>query len=120
MAIPQKKKRGIRLLTHEGISYYWKVKNNYEQVMLHVLIGLEDKPSFVFSVDVDFVDPGLYFPWFATAHEQGRDMTKINGLEKVSPKFIVSAIDFARETGWPEQKALRLLYKQGVFQLETN
>lgn len=119
MAIPQKKKRGIRILKHEGNSYYWKVKNDYAKAELEVLIGLESKPSVNFRVRTGFVDPVLYAPWLAAAQAEGKELTLINDPEYISPKFIVAAIAFAQETGWPERKALRLVYKQGVFQLEN-
>lgn len=118
MALPNKRKRGIRLLKHEGCTYYWKVKNDYAKAELEVLIGLESKPSQRFYVRVGFVDSVLYGPWLAAAQEQGRDMSSINELQAVSPKFIVSAIDVARASGWPEKSPLKLYYKQGNFVTE--
>ena len=67
MTLPNKKKKSIRLLKHEGVSYYWKVKNDYAKAELEVLIGLEEKPSLNFNVRVNFVDPSLYGPWIAAA-----------------------------------------------------
>lgn len=118
MALPTKKKRGIRLLKHEGISYYWKVKNDYAKAELEVLVGLEDKPSLSFKIHVSFVDTSLYFPWFAAAHQLGRDVTKINELEKISPKFIVEAIEFAHTHSWQEKKKLELKYQGGRFEIQ--
>lgn len=118
MALPDKRKRGIRLLKHEAISYYWKVKNDYAKAELEVLIGLESKPSCFFKVELSFVNPSLYFPWMAAAQEQGRDVSSVNELQALSPQFIVSAIDAARASGWPEKRSLKLYYKQGNFVIE--
>ena len=115
MALPTRKKRGIRLLKHEGVSYYWKVKNDYAKAELEVLVGLEDKPSLSFKIRVSFVDPSLYFPWFAAAQAKGKDVTTINEPEKVSPKFIVEAISFAETQHWQEKKKFSLVYKGGEF-----
>lgn len=116
MALPTKKKRGIRLLKHEGLSYYWKVKNDYAKAELEVLVGLENKPSLSFKIRVSFVDPSLYFPWFAAAQAEGKDVTTINALEKISPKFIVEAIDFANAHSWQEKKKFVLVYQGGRFE----
>lgn len=118
MALPTKKKRGIRLLKHEGISYYWKIKNDYAKAELEVLVGLEDKPALSFKIRVSFVDPSLYFPWFAAARAEGKDVATINELEKISPKFIVAAIDFANAQSWQENKKLKLMYQSGRFDIQ--
>lgn len=115
MALPKKSKSGIRLLKHEGISYYWKVKNDYAKAELDVLVGLENTPSVCFHIRLDFVDSSLYFPWMAQAHEQGQDARKVNPLEYVSPKFIVEAIAFANRQNWREKKNFILMYKDGIF-----
>jgi hypothetical protein len=116
MTLPSRKKRGLRVLKHHGVSYYWKVKEDMAKALLEVIIGLESKPSVVFSVEVSFVNPSVYFPWFAAAHEQGRDVTKINEMDKVSPKFIVEAIEVADAHHWQGKKIV-LLYKTGQFKL---
>ncbi len=95
MALPTKKKRGIRLLKHEGRAYYWKVKNDYAKAELEVLIGLESKPGICFHVRVSFVDPVLYGPWLAASQMQGKEAIEVNNPEHISPKFIVEAIAFA-------------------------
>jgi len=115
MAIPQKKKRGIRLLKHEGVSYYWKVKNDYAKAELEVLIGLEHQPSLCFHVHASFVDPSLYAPWISAAQMQGKDVTRINEPEYISPKFIVEAIAFANMQNWQEKNNFNVTYKDAVF-----
>ncbi len=115
MALPTKKKRGLRILKHQDTSYYWKVKNDYAKAELEVLIGLEDKPSLNFHVRVSFVDPSLYFPWLAATQAEGKDVTSINEPEKVSPKFIVEAISFAETQHWQEKKKFSIVYKGGEF-----
>jgi hypothetical protein len=115
MALATKKKRGLRLLKHEGLSYYWKVKNDYAKAELEVLVGLENKPALSFKIRVSFVDPSLYFPWFAAAQAEGKDVITINELEKISPKFIVEAIDFANAQSWQEKKKFVLVYQGGAF-----
>lgn len=86
-------------MKHRNTGYYWKVGEDIGAAMLEVTVGLESKPSTIFTVRVSFVNPSLYFPWFAAAHELGMDVTKINELDKISPKFIVEAIDFADAQG---------------------
>lgn len=119
MALPAGKKRGLRLLEHEGLRYYWKVKNDYAKAELDVLVGLENTPSVCFHIRVDFVDSSLYFPWMAQAHEQGSELGRINQVDKVSPKLIVEAINFVRTKGWPDHVHLQLEYKQNTFYTET-
>lgn len=115
MALPTKKKRGIRLLKHEGISYYWKVKNDYAKAELEVLIGLESKPGICFHVRVSFVDSVLYGPWIAAAKAQGKEVAEINQPEYISPKFIAEAIGFANVQHWQEKKKFNIVYKDGKF-----
>lgn len=115
MALPTKKKRGIRLLKHEGVSYYWKVKNDYAKAELEVLIGLEHRPSICFHVHAGFVDLSLYAPWVFAAQLQGEDLNRINEPEYIGPKFIVEAIAFANTQNWQENKKFNVMYKDAVF-----
>jgi len=116
MALPSKKKKGLRLLKHKNTGYYWKVREDIGAAMFEMIVGLESKPSKIFTVEVSFVNPSLYFPWFAAAHEEGRDVANSNELDKISPKFIVEAIDFADAQGWQEKK-LVLMYQAGKFKV---
>lgn len=118
MALPTRKKRGLRLLEHEGLRYYWKVKNDYAKAELDVLVGLENTPSVCFHIRMDFVDSSLYFPWMAQAHEQGQDAPNVNPLEYVSPKVIVEAIAFANRQSWREKKGFGLVYQDGAFRIK--
>lgn len=115
MALPNKKKRGIRLLKHEGVSYYWKVREDTGNAMLAVIVGLEAKPSLFFIVYVSFVNPSLYGPWFAAAQAQGKDVTSINEPDGISPKLIAEAIVFANTQHWQEKKNFSLKYTDGGF-----
>lgn len=119
MALPNKKKRGIRLLKHEGVGYYWKVREDTGNAMLAVIVGLEAKPSLFFIVYVSFVNPSLYAPWFAVAQEQGRDTSTINMPDKISPKLIVEAIAFANTQHWQEKKNFTLAYRDGGFVVQS-
>jgi hypothetical protein len=117
MALPAKKKRGIRLLKHEDVNYYWKVREDTSNAMLAVIVGLEARPSLFFIVYVSFVNPSLYGPWLALAHEQGRDVSTINEPDKISPKLIVEAIAFANTQNWQEKKKFNVTYKDGTFRI---
>lgn len=119
MALPNKRKRGIRLLKHEGCTYYWKVREDTSNAMLETIIGLEAKPSRFFIVSVGFVNPSVYFPWLALAQEQGKDAAHINEFEKISPRFIVEAIDFANAQHWQEKKRFNAVYKDGGFKVQN-
>ncbi len=119
MALPTKKKRGIRLLKHEGRAYYWKVKNDYAKAELEVLIGLESKPGICFHVRVSFVDPVLYGPWLAASQMQGKEAIEVNNPEHISPKFIVEAIAFANTQSWQEKKNFNVMYKDGGFVVQN-
>lgn len=121
MALPTKKKRGIRLLKHEGVGYYWKVREDTGNAMLAVIVGLEAKPSLFFIVYVSFVNPFLYGPWLALAHEQGRDVAGINEVDGISPKLIAEAIAFANTQSWQEKKKnFNVTYKDGGFVVQDN
>lgn len=115
MALPTKKKRGIRLLKHEGVGYYWKVREDTGNAMLAVIVGLEAKPSLFFIVYVSFVNPSLYGPWLAAAQMQGKEAIEVNNPEHISPKFIVEAIAFANTQSWQEKKNFNVTYKDGGF-----
>lgn len=119
MALPNKSKRGIRLLKHEGRAYYWKVKNDYAKAELEVLIGLENRPSQRFHIRVGFVDPVLYGPWLAAAQMQGKEAIEVNNPEHISPKFIVEAIAFANTQSWQEKKNFNVTYKDSAFVVQN-
>ncbi len=115
MALPAKKKRGLRVLTHKGTRYYWKVKYNAANAELDILIGLESVPSACFHVHVSFVDPSLYGPWLAAAQAQGKAVTELNERDHIGPGFIVEAIAFADAHQWQEKKGFSVLYQDGGF-----
>lgn len=115
MALPTKKKRGIRLLKHEGVSYYWKVREDTGNAMLAVIVGLEARPSLFFIVYVSFVNPSLYGPWLAAAQAQGKDVASMNEVDGISPKLIVEAIAFANTQNWQEKKNFSVTYEDGGF-----
>lgn len=123
MALPTKKKRGLRVLTHKGTGYYWKVKVNddYEERSLDIVIGLEKKASSFFTVFFIFNDPFLHFP--KADHKPGENeesLKPLKALEKVSPALIAEAIDVADQESWEEFKHFALIYKDGVFSVTKN
>lgn len=123
MALPTKKKRGLRVLSHKGVDYYWKVKVNddYAEHSLDVVIGLAKKTSSFFTLFFIFKDPFLHFPHTGRQPALSEEeLKRLKAMEKVSPQLIVEAIELADKENWQQIRHFALTYADHEFTVTKN